>query len=356
MITIFPMTGEGRMIEERGINDLTVLVTRGAGFIGSNFIHYMLKQYPNCNLINLDKLTYAGNLDNLKDVEDDPRYEFIHGDIRDKELVQKVFKRVQGVVHFAAETHVDRSILDAGEFILTDVYGSFVLFEALKDFEVEFFIHVSTDEVYGSRDEGYFKEEDPLNPSSPYSASKAGADRLAYAYWVTYGLPIVILRPSNNFGPYQYPEKFIPLFVTNALEGKSLPLYGKGTNVRDWLYVDDNCRAVDIVMRGGKLGEAYNVGANNEVQNIVIAERIVDVLDKPGSLIKFVPDRLGHDRRYAVDCQKIHELGWKPEADFEEALSLTVRWYQENTGWWQKIKEKSKEFKSFYDKDYKERK
>lgn len=344
------------MAEQRSIGDLTVLVTGGAGFIGSNFIHYMLKQYPNCKLINLDKLTYAGNLDNLKDVEDDPRYEFIQGDIRDKELVRKVFKRVQGVVHFAAETHVDRSILDAGEFILTDVYGSFVLFEALKDSDVEFFIHVSTDEVYGSRDEGYFKEDDPLNPSSPYSASKAGADRLAYAYWVTYGLPIVILRPSNTFGPYQYPEKFIPLFVTNALEGKSLPLYGKGTNVRDWLYVDDNCRAVDIVMRMGKFGEAYNVGANDEAQNIVIAEKIVDMLDKPGSLIKFVPDRLGHDRRYALNCSKIHELGWTPEAEFDEALSLTVRWYQENTEWWQKIKDKSKEFKSFYDKYYKERK
>jgi len=344
------------MVEERHIGDLTVLVTGGAGFIGSNFIHYMLKQYPNCKLINLDKLTYAGNLDNLKDVEDDPRYEFIQGDIRDKELVRKTYKRVQGVVHFAAETHVDRSILDAGEFILTDVYGSFVLFEALKDSDVEFFIHVSTDEVYGSRDEGYFKEDDPLNPSSPYSASKAGADRLAYAYWITYGLPIVILRPSNNFGPYQYPEKFIPLFVTNALEGKSLPLYGKGTNVRDWLYVDDNCRAVDLVMRKGKFGEAYNVGANNEVQNIDIAERIVDMLDKPGSLIKFVPDRLGHDRRYALDCSKIHALGWKPEADFNEALASTVQWYQENTDWWQKIKEKSKEFKSFYDKYYKERK
>ncbi len=343
------------MAEERRIEDLTVLVTGGAGFIGSNFIHYMLKQYPNCKLINLDKLTYAGNLDNLKDVEDDPRYEFIQGDIRDKELVRKTFKRVQGVVHFAAETHVDRSILDAGEFILTDVYGSFVLFEALKDSEIEFFIHVSTDEVYGSRDEGYFKENDSLNPSSPYSASKAGADRLAYAYWVTYGLPILILRPSNNFGPYQYPEKFIPLFVTNALEGKSLPLYGEGTNVRDWLYVEDNCRAVDLVMRMGKLGEAYNVGANNEVQNIVVAERIVELLGKPKSLIKFVADRLGHDRRYALDCQKIHALGWNPEADFDEALSLTVRWYQENTGWWQKIKDKSKEFKSFYDKYYRTR-
>jgi dTDP-glucose 4,6-dehydratase len=349
------MIGGERMAEERRIEDLTLLVTGGAGFIGSNFIHYMLEQYPQSKIINLDKLTYAGNLDNLKDVEKDARYEFIHGDIRDRELVRNIFKRVQGVVHFAAETHVDRSILDAGEFVLTDVYGTFILLEALKDSDVEFFIHVSTDEIYGSRDKGYFKEDDPLRPSSPYAASKAGADRLAYSYWVTYGLPIIILRPSNNFGPFQYPEKFIPLFVTNALEGKNLPLYGKGTNVRDWLYVEDNCRAVDLVMRRGKVGEAYNVGANNEVQNITVAEKIVDLLEKSESLIKFVPDRLGHDKRYAVDCQKIHALGWKPEKNFEEALTLTVRWYQENTDWWQKIKEKSKDFKSFYEEYYRDR-
>ena len=344
------------MAEERRIEDLTLLVTGGAGFIGSNFIHYMLDNYPRCKIINLDKLTYAGNLDNLKDVEEDHRYEFIRGDIRDRELVQNIFKRVQGVVHFAAETHVDRSILDAGEFVLTDVYGTFVLLEALKNSDIKFFIHVSTDEVYGSRDKGYFKEDDPLCPSSPYAASKTGADRLAYSYWVTYGLPIIILRPSNNFGPYQYPEKFIPLFVTNALEGKNLPLYGKGTNVRDWLYVEDNCRAIELVMRMGKIGEAYNVGANNEVQNITIAERIVDLLEKPKSLIKFVPDRLGHDKRYAVDCRKIHALGWKPEKNFDKALASTVGWYQENIDWWQKIKEKSKDFKSFYEEYYRNRK
>jgi dTDP-glucose 4,6-dehydratase len=240
--------------------------------------------------------------------------------------------------------------------VLTDVYGTFVLLESLKNSEIEFFIHVSTDEVYGSREEGYFKEDDPLCPSSPYAASKAGADRLAYAYWVTYGLPVIILRPSNNFGPYQYPEKFIPLFVTNALEGKNLPLYGKGTNVRDWLYVEDNCRAIELVMRRGKIGEAYNVGANNEVQNITIAETIVDSLEKSKSLIKFVPDRLGHDKRYALDCRKIHALGWKPEKNFDEALASTVRWYQENTSWWQKIKEKSRDFKSFYEEYYRNRK
>ncbi len=346
------------MAEERKIENSTLLVTGGAGFIGSNFIHYWLKHYPRSGIINLDKLTYAGNLDNLKDIENDPRYEFIHGDIRDGDLVRETLKRVQGVVHFAAETHVDRSIMDAGEFVLTDVYGTFVLLNALREIgsDVEFFLHISTDEVYGSRDEGFFKEDDPLSPSSPYAASKAGADRLAYSYWVTYRLPIIILRPSNNFGPYQYPEKFIPLFVTNALEGRTLPLYGKGTNVRDWLYVEDNCQAIDSVMRRGKLGEAYNIGANNEVQNITIAQKIVELLSKPKSLIKFVPDRLGHDMRYALDCQKVHALGWKPETDFDKALAYTINWYKENSSWWHDIKEKSKDFKDFYAKYYRERK
>ncbi len=318
------------MAEDRHLENKTLLVTGGAGFIGSNFIHYLLNHHSHTKIINLDKLTYAGNLDNLKDVEDNPRYEFIHGDIRDKELVREIFKKVQGVVHLAAETHVDRSILDAGEFVLTDVFGTFVLLDALKDSEIEFFIHVSTDEVYGSKDKGSFKEDDPLFPSSPYAASKAGADRLAYAYWKTHGLPIIIVRPSNNFGPYQYPEKFMPLFITNALEEKTLPLYGQGTNIRDWLFVEDCCAAIDQVIRKGKIGEVYNIGANNEVQNITVAEKILDILGKPRSLIKFVPDRLGHDKRYALDCQKIRALGWKPEKEFEDALALTVRWYQEN--------------------------
>ncbi|MGB8952228.1 MAG: dTDP-glucose 4,6-dehydratase [Candidatus Aminicenantales bacterium] len=343
--------------QERILEGKTILVTGGAGFIGSNFIHYLLRNYSRLKIINLDKLTYAGNLDNLKDIENDPRYEFIHGDIRDKKLVLKIYQRVQGVVHFAAETHVDRSILDAGEFVLTDVFGSFVLFEALRSApRIEFFLHVSTDEVYGSRDRGFFREDDPLCPSSPYAASKAGADRLAYAYQVTYGLPILIVRPSNNFGPYQYPEKFIPLFATNALEGKSLPLYGKGTNVRDWLYVEDNCRAIDRVIRKGKAGEAYNIGANNEVRNIDVADKIVAVLGKSRDLIQFVPDRLGHDRRYALDCSKIQAIGWKPKMKFETALASTVRWYAENEEWWKKIKGQSKNFKSFYKRYYKNRK
>ena len=351
-----PMLGNAPSVE-RQVDGKMLLVTGGAGFIGSNFIHYLLRKYEKIEIINLDKLTYAGNLDNLKDIEADPRYEFVHGDIRDKELVRRLMRRVQGVVHFAAETHVDRSILDAGEFVLTDVFGTFVLLDALREApQVEFFIHVSTDEVYGSRDEGFFTEEDPLNPSSPYAASKAGADRLAYAYTVTYGLPVIIVRPSNNFGPYQYPEKFIPLFVTNALEDKPLPLYGKGTNVRDWLYVEDNCRAIDWLMRRGKTGEAYNIGAGNEVQNIRIAEKICDLLGKPRDLIQFVPDRLGHDRRYALDCRKIRSLGWKPEADFEGALETTVRWYRENEAWWRKIKEKSRAWRAFYDEYYRNRK
>jgi dTDP-glucose 4,6-dehydratase len=345
------------MTTEREIDGRTLLITGGAGFIGSNFIHHLLRQYPRTKIINLDKLTYAGNLDNLGDIKEDARYEFVRGDIRDREVVRDILTRVQGVVHFAAETHVDRSILDAGEFVLTDVYGTFVLLDSLKAApQVEFFLHVSTDEVYGSREEGFFKEDDPLHPSSPYSASKAGADRLAYAYHVTYGLPIIIVRPSNNFGPYQYPEKFIPLFATHAIEGRPLPLYGRGTNVRDWLYVGDCCGAVEFLIGRGEIGEVYNIGAGNEVRNIDVAEKICDLLDKPRSLIKFVPDRLGHDRRYALDCRKIRALGWKPEAEFDQALALTVAWYRDHEAWWRKIKDRSPDFRSFYDSYYKERK
>ncbi len=349
------MIGDARMAE-RFLEGKTVLVTGGAGFIGSNFIHHLLKKYTDLKIINLDKLTYAGNLENLRDIEDDPRYEFVHGDIRDREIVGKLLSRVQAVVHMAAETHVDRSIMDAGEFVLTDVYGSFILFEALKDSEIEVFLHISTDEVYGSRDEGFFREDDSLHPSSPYAASKAGADRLAYSYVVTYGLPIVILRPSNNYGPYQYPEKFIPLFVTNALEDKNLPLYGRGTNVRDWLHVEDHCKAIELVMCRGELGQVYNVGANAEVRNIEVAERIVQVLGKTPDLIKYVQDRLGHDRRYALDCSKIHTLGWKPMRDFSEGLDSTIHWYRDNPEWWQRIKYQSEDFKKFHKEYYKERK
>jgi len=341
---------------ERTLEGKTLVVTGGAGFIGSNFIRMMLARYEGLRIINLDKLTYAGNLDNLRDVEDHERYEFVKGDIRDRDTVAEVFGKAQAVAHFAAETHVDRSILDAGEFVMTDVYGTYVLLEALRNTpEIEIFVHISTDEVYGSRDEGFFREDDAIDPSSPYAASKAGADRMARAFFVTYGSPVVILRPSNNFGPYQYPEKFIPLFATNALEDKPLPLYGQGTNVRDWLYVEDCCRAVETLLLRGEPGEAYNAGAGNEARNVEVAGKIVDILGKPRDLIKLVPDRLGHDRRYAVDSEKIGALGWRPEARFEEALETTVKWYAENGEWWKKIKEKSADYRRFYDTYYKSR-
>jgi dTDP-glucose 4,6-dehydratase len=334
--------------KERPLEDRTLLVTGGAGFIGSNFVRFLLGRCPRLRIINLDKLTYAGNLNNLRDIERDPRYEFVRGDIRDRRLVDRLMKRARGVVHFAAETHVDRSILAAGEFVLTDVHGTFTLLEALRHApHVEFFLHVSTDEVYGSRRTGFFKEEDAFYPSSPYAASKAGADRLAFAYWVTYQLPILIIRPSNNFGPYQYPEKFIPLFATNALEDKPLPLYGQGLNVRDWLYVEDCCRAVEIIIKKGRPGEVYNAGAGNEERNIDVARTIVDALGKPRNLIQLVPDRLGHDWRYALDCRKLRALGWRPEAKFKEALRQTVLWYRDNPAWWRKIKDKSRDYKAF---------
>ena len=343
--------------DSRSLAGKTLLVTGGAGFIGSNFIRHVLDNNEDTRIVNLDKLTYAGNLDNLADIACDSRHEFIRGDIRDAALVGRLMEHVQGVVHFAAETHVDRSIVNGGEFVLTDVHGTYVLLEAARNAPaVEFFLHVSTDEVYGSRDAGFFKETAPLNPSSPYSASKVGADRLAHAYHVTYGTPTLIVRPSNNYGPFQYPEKFIPLFVTNAMENRPLPLYGKGANVRDWLHVLDNCRAIETVIRRGRAGEAYNVGANDERRNIEVAKRIVKLLGRKTDLIKFVPDRLGHDTRYAVDCRKIKALGWKRRIDFEAGLEETVRWYVDNEAWWRKIKEKSEEYKAFYAQYYKDRK
>jgi len=330
------------MSSERSIDGKTILVTGGAGFIGSHFIRMVLRRHPSTRVVNLDKLTYAGNLDNLHDVQDDPRYEFILGDIRDKALIRRVFARVQGVVHFAAETHVDRSIYDAGEFVLSNVHGTYTLLDALRAFPaVEFFIHVSTDEVYGSRTGRAARESDPLQPSSPYAATKAAGDHLARAYHVTYGLPTIVLRPSNTFGPCQFPEKLIPLFLTNALEGKTIPVFGDGLNVRDWLYVEDHCRAVEAAVLKGRNGSVYNVGGGVELTNIEVVRRILAALDASRELIQFVPDRPGHDRRYAMDSGLIRALGWEPETSFAEGLKRTVRWYASNRSWWRKVRTRS---------------
>ncbi len=316
---------------------MRILITGGAGFIGSNFIRRILEKYPEYEVVNLDKLTYAGNPDNLKDIEKNKNYTFIKGDICDKETVEKACRDVNVIVNFAAETHVDRSIIDAGDFVTTDVLGTYRLLEAARKYDIEKYVQISTDEVYGSIETGSFNETDQLLPSSPYSASKAAGDMLVHSYLITHRLPVVITRSSNNFGPYQYPEKLIPLFITNALRNKKLPLYGDGKNVRDWLYVLDNCDGIDMVMNKGKKGEVYNIGSGNETTNIDITAMILKELHKPESLIDFVPDRKGHDRRYSLNNAKIRKLGWKPEHDFKAALGETIRWYVENEWWWKPL-------------------
>ncbi len=334
----------------------TILVTGGAGFIGSNFVHYMLQTHP-YRIINLDKLTYAGNLENLSDVESHPNYTFIKGDICDRLLIEKIFteEKVDTVVNFAAESHVDRSILGARVFVETNVLGTQTLLDAAKTFRVEKFLQVSTDEVYGTLGEtGYFTEETPLAPNSPYSASKAGADFLVRAYHETFKLPTIITRCSNNYGPYQFPEKLIPLMIANALNDKPLPVYGDGLNVRDWLYVEDHCRAIDIVLHKGKFGDVYNIGGHNEKRNIDIVKLILHKLGKPESLITFVKDRPGHDRRYAIDAGKIErELGWKPQETFETGIEKTIQWYLENRNWWERIL--SGEYQKYYELQYEKR-
>jgi len=326
------------------------LVTGGAGFIGSNFIRYFFNKYPDARIINLDKLTYSGNLENTLDFMKNKNYRFVKGDICNKKMVNKIMKNIDVVVHFAAETHVDRSILFSGIFIKTDVLGTQTLLEAARISNVKKFIHISTDEVYGNVLKGYADENYPLTPSSPYSASKAGADRLAYAYYATYKLPVVITRSSNNYGPYQHPEKFIPLFITNALENKPMPLYGTGLNKRDWLYANDNCEAIGLVLNKGRDGEVYNIGSGEEYPNIEIAKKIIKILKKPSSLIKLVKDRPGHDIRYALNCDKIRKLGWKPKIKFEKGLKNAIKWYCENREWWKQAKKGA--FKSYYKKQY----
>ncbi len=330
---------------------MRLLVTGGAGFIGSNFIHYILSKHPEDEIINFDKLTYAGNLENLKDLEGDLRYKFFKGDICEPAAVEKavgLVDKVDAIVNFAAETHVDRSILSAGSFVNTDVYGTYVLLEAVKKYKIGRYVHISTDEVYGSIEKGSFTEDSPLQPNSPYAASKAGGDLLVRSYFKTYGLPVVITRSSNNYGPYHYPEKVIPLFITNALQDRRLPLYGDGKNVRDWLYVEDNCSGIDMILRKGETGEIYNIAGESERQNIEITKLILKELGKSEDLIESVKDRPGHDRRYSLDCSKLKKLGWKPLIKLEDGLCRTVRWYQENREWWEKIKEKQKEFQKFY--------
>jgi dTDP-glucose 4,6-dehydratase len=332
---------------------MKLLVTGGAGFIGSNFIRHVLATHPGDTVINLDKLTYAGNPANLADLAADPRYTFVKGDICEAALVRELAHGVDAVVNMAAESHVDRSILEPDAFLRTGVQGVHALLEAVRALRVPRFLQVSTDEVYGSIAEGRAREDAPLRPTSPYSAAKAAGDLLALAYVHTHGTPVVITRSSNNFGPYQYPEKVIPLFVTNALDGEPLPLYGDGRNVRDWLYVLDNCEAIDLVLRHGKDGEVYNIGGGHEVENVALTRDILRLTGRPETLIRPVKDRPGHDRRYAVDAAKVRGLGWTPRHAFADALAATVDWYRHHEAWWRPLK--SGEFTAYYARQYAQR-
>ncbi|RAS82286.1 dTDP-glucose 4,6-dehydratase [Priestia endophytica] len=321
---------------------MNILVTGGAGFIGSNFIHYMIETYPAYFIVNYDVLTYAGNLDNLKEVHHHEHYTFIKGDINNRELLDRVVKEheIDVIVNFAAESHVDRSITEPDVFIKSNVLGTQTLLDIARENEIKKYVQISTDEVYGSLGEtGYFTEEAPLAPNSPYAASKAGADMLVSAYYKTYGLNVNITRCSNNYGPYQFPEKLIPLMITNAMEGERLPIYGDGKNVRDWLHVRDHCTAIDLVIHKGVAGEVYNIGGHNEKTNNEIVHFIVEKLGVSKDLIMFIEDRLGHDRRYAIDATKVkRELGWEPTYTFEKGMDETIRWYVEHEKWWRKIK------------------
>jgi dTDP-glucose 4,6-dehydratase len=334
-----------------------ILVTGGAGFIGSNFARYMLRHHPDCKVVVYDKLTYAGNLDNLIDIAErfPDRYSFVHADICDKATVDGAVRDhgIDTIVNFAADTHVDRSIMDPDAFIMTDVYGTYVLLEAARKYEIERFHQIGTDEVYGHVPEGRSEETDTVAPRSPYAASKAGADLMIRAYHVTYNLPVTITRGANNIGPYQYPEKVVPLFVTNAIDDQPLPLYGDGMQVRDYQYVLDHCEAIDLVLQKGTIGEVYNVGTGTEMHNIDMTRLVLELLNKPESLIRYVQDRPGHDRRYALDVTKIRALGWEPAHTCEDAIEATVRWYVDNEWWWRKIK--TGEYLEYYKRQYGER-
>ncbi len=333
-----------------------IMVTGGAGFIGSNFVRYMLNKYPEYSILVYDKLTYAGNLDNLLDVKDNPRYRFVRGDICDAAAVAEAIKtyQIDTIVNFAAETHVDRSIMDPDAFVRTDVYGTYVLLEAARQFKLERFHQISTDEVYGHvHGDHRSLETDPVAPRSPYAASKTSADLMTIAYHVTYGLPVTITRGTNNVGPYQYPEKVVPLFVTNAIDNQPLPVYGDGRQRRDYQYVLDHCEGIDVVLHKGQIGEIYNIGTGAEMENLTMVHILLDELGKPTSLIQHVEDRPGHDRRYCLNVDKLKALGWQSRHTHEEAIRLTVRWYVANEWWWRKIK--SGEFKEYYRKVYGQR-
>jgi len=333
-----------------------VLVTGGCGFIGSNFVRWLFEQRGDrVSVVNLDKLTYAANPANLADVASLPNYRFLQGDIVDPDVVRVAMDGCEAVVNFAAETHVDRSLLGDASFIETDVRGVFVLLEEARRQGVRRFIQISTDEVYGSIAEGSFHEESPLHPRNPYAASKAGGDRLAYSYFASYGLPVIITRASNNYGPYQYPEKLIPLFVTNAIDGHPLPLYGDGRNVRDWLYVRDHAAAIDFLLDAGEPGETYNIAGGNEAENIDITRKVLQLLGRPESLIRFVDDRPGHDRRYSLDAGKLARLGFRSSTPFEKGLEETVRWYREREDWWRPVKERDAAYRDFYRTQYGDR-
>ncbi len=318
---------------------MNLLITGGLGFIGSNFVRYMLKEHPTCTITNLDAKTYAGNPENLRDINKDSRYSFVCGNICNSDVVESIFSLhdIDTVVHFAAESHVDRSIHNSAEFITTNVLGTHTLLEAALRQDCRKFLHISTDEVYGSTITGSFKESDPLNPSSPYSASKAASDLIARAFFTTHNLPVIVTRCTNNFGPYQYPEKLIPFFVTKLLLGKNVPVYGSGKNIRDWIYVLDHCRAIDLILGKGVAGEIYNIGSGNEKTNLQITHAILEILGAETSRIEFVKDRPGHDWRYSLDSSKLRALGWKPRTTFESALKETVEWYVHNTWWWEPL-------------------
>ena len=318
-----------------------ILITGGAGFIGSNFIKHILGKYQDYQIINLDKLTYCGNLKNLTDIDDNPRYEFIKGDICDLNIIDKIAsKGLDAIINFAAESHVDRSILDPTAFLKTSIQGTHALLEAVKKYQIKKFIQISTDEVYGSIEKGSFNETDPLQPRNPYAATKAGADLLALSFFETYGTPVIITRTTNNFGPFQHPEKFMPKIITFLLMNKKIPIYGNGKNVRDWIFVKDNCAAIDLILNKGKAGEAYNICAKNELTNIEVAEKIIELLGKSRDSLDFVPDRPGHDKRYSLDCSKVKSLGWSCRENFNTGLEKTLKWYKDNEWWWKPLIEK----------------